>query len=70
MDAAGTQVLRLRERLEAINPLQVLQRGYALVTDQGDRVLTGVEEAYAAGNVKIRFADGTAEAAVRKDGNK
>ena len=70
VDAAGTQVLRLRERLEAINPLQVLQRGYALVTDQGDRVLTGVEEAYAAGNVKIRFADGTAEAAVRKDGNK
>lgn len=70
VDAAGTQVLRLRERLEAINPLQVLQRGYALVTDQEDRVLTGVEEAYAAGNVKICFADGTAEAAVRKDGNK
>lgn len=70
VDAAEAQVLRLRERLEAINPLQVLQRGYALVTDRGDKVLTGVKEAYAAGNVRIRFADGTAEAAVRKDGNK
>ena len=69
VDAAEAQVLRLRERLEAINPLQVLQRGYALVTDRGDKVLTGVKEAYAAGNVRIRFADGTAEAAVRKDGS-
>ena len=67
-EAAGTAVLRLRERLEAINPLQVLQRGYTLVTDREGRVLTGVQEARNAGNVNIRFADGTAEAAVKKDG--
>lgn len=67
-EAAGTAVLRLRERLEAINPLQVLQRGYTLVTDLEGRVLTGVQEARSAGNVNIWFADGTAEAAVKKDG--
>ena len=68
LDAAEAHILRLQERLEAINPLQVLQRGYALVTDRKNRVLTGVKEACAAGNVRIRFADGTAEAAVQKDG--
>ena len=68
LDAAEAQILRLQERLEAINPLQVLQRGYALVTDRKNRVLTGVKEACAAGNVRICFADGTAEAAVQKDG--
>ena len=68
LDAAEAHILRLQERLEAINPLQVLQRGYALVTDRKNRVLTGVKEACTAGNVRIRFADGTAEAAVQKDG--
>ena len=67
-EAAGTQLARLRERLEAMNPLQVLQRGYTLVTDPGGRVLTGVQDARSAGNVKIRFADGTAEAFVKKGG--
>ncbi len=68
-DAAETQLLRLSAKLEAINPLQVLQRGYALVTDRENKILTGVKEAYAAGNVRIRFADGTAVADVRKDGD-
>ena len=67
-ETAGTQLARLRERLEAMNPLQVLQRGYTLVTDPGGRVLTGVQDARSAGNVKIRFADGTAEAFVKKGG--
>ena len=68
VDAAETQLLRLHAKLEAINPFQVLQRGYALVTDRENKVLTGVKEAYAAGNVRIHFADGAAEAAVLKDG--
>ena len=67
-EAAGTQLTRLRERLEAMNPLQVLQRGYTLVTDPRGRVLTGVQDARSAGNVKIRFADGIAEAFVKKGG--
>ena len=69
-ESAGIQILRLQERLEAINPLQVLQRGYTLVTDRKGRLLTGVQEAMSAGNIRIRFADGTAEAAVKKNGEK
>ena len=67
-ETAGTQLLRFRERLEAMNPLRVLQRGYTLVTDQGGRVITGVQDAQTTEHVRIRFADGIAEAVVGKDG--
>ncbi len=66
-EAAEAQTLRLRERLEAINPMKVLQRGYTLVTDREGRILSGVRQARETGNVRIRFADGTADAVVTKD---
>ena len=65
-EAAEAQTLRLRERLEAISPMKVLQRGYTLVTDREGRILSGVRQAREAGNVKIRFADGAADAVVTK----
>ena len=67
-DAAGTQLLRLREKLEAINPLRVLERGYTMVTDLEGRILTGTKQAEDAEDIRIRFADGSVEAAVKKDG--
>ena len=65
---AGTQMSRIRERLEVINPLRVLARGYAMVTDKEGRIVTGTVEAQKAEHVRIRFADGTAEATVTKNG--
>lgn len=59
---------RLREKLEAINPLRILERGYTLVTDTAGKVLTRARQAGQAGNIRIRFADGTVDADVRKDG--
>ncbi len=67
-DTAKTRILRIRERLEAINPLSVLERGYSLVTERNGRVLTSASQAKEAGDVLIRFANGTAEAVIRKDG--
>ena len=67
-DTAKTKILRIRERLEAINPLSVLERGYSLVTERNGRVLTSAAQAKEAGDVLIRFANGTAEAVIRKDG--
>lgn len=64
---AGTQMSRIRERLEVINPLRVLARGYAMVTDKEGRIVTGTIEAQKAEHVRIRFADGTAEATVTKN---
>lgn len=63
-----TKTIRMRERLEAINPLRVLARGYAMVTDPEGRIVTGAEEARKAEHVHIRFADGTAEATIKRNG--
>lgn len=66
MDALLTrrtqQLARLRTRLEAISPMRVLERGYALVTD-GTRVVTSA--ASAPDKMTLRFADGSI--AVRRD---
>ena len=64
---AGAQLLRLRERLEAISPLRVLERGYSMVTDRGGKVISAVQRAREAEQFLIRFADGTVEAELMKD---
>ena len=64
MDAAIDQRLRHeqqrvagdRARLQALNPLAVLERGYALVTD-GNRVVTRAADA--PDTMRLRFSDGS-----------
>ena len=68
IENAETKTIRMRERLEAINPLRVLARGYAMVTDPEGRIVTGAEEARKAEHVHIRFADGMAEATIKRNG--
>ena len=48
----------MRARLAALNPSDVLERGYALVMD-GDRVLTSRSAAERAGRMTLRFHDGS-----------
>ena len=67
-DLKGNQLLRLREKLEAISPLKVLERGYTMVTDRKGRILTETRQATDAVSIRIRFADGSVEADVRNDG--
>ena len=55
-------------RLEALNPLAVLGRGYALVTRQADGVLVSrVSQAKSGDGIQIRVSDGTFGAVVSKD---
>ncbi len=65
---AMAQTVRFREKLEAINPMRVLERGYTLVTDTAGKVLTRAQQAGEAERIRVRFADGTVNAAVMKDG--
>ena len=65
-EAAETRILRMRERLEAINPLRVLERGYTLVTDMNGQLLAGSKQAEKAKDVLIRFSDGTVAAEVKE----
>lgn len=67
-DNAQARLNQMRERLEAINPMRVLERGYTMITDRSGRVLTGTRAAKEAEEIRIRFADGTVEAFVKKDG--
>lgn len=58
VESAGMDTRRLRERLEAINPMNVLDRGYALVYAEDGRILTRKKYAESAKKLDVRFADG------------
>ncbi len=51
-------VTRLRERLAAVSPMEVLNRGYALVYDGEERLLTRAAEAEMHSEMTLQFADG------------
>jgi len=68
-DLARAMALHLREarqalghllgRLDALSPLKVMQRGYALVYNEtGERVLTSVRDVAPGDTVFVRLADG------------
>ena len=56
-EAAHTAA-RLRERLAAVSPLAVLDRGYALVYDTEEKLLTRAAEANGQQEMTLQFADG------------
>ena len=60
-EAAGMNVRRLREKLEAINPLGVLERGYALIYAGDGKLVTRRAEAEKEKQLAVRFADGRIE---------
>ncbi|MDD3958583.1 MAG: exodeoxyribonuclease VII large subunit [Clostridiaceae bacterium] len=52
-------------KLQALNPLSVLDRGYAIVTDESDCVITSVNSIGVHRNINIRVADGIIDAETR-----
>jgi len=55
-------------RLEALNPLAVLGRGYAVVTRQVDgKLVSQVVQAKPGGGIQVRVSDGAFDAVVSKD---
>ena len=52
---------RLRERLRAINPSAVLDRGYALVISPEGKIITRKSQVNGIPEMKVRFADGEIE---------
>ena len=55
-------------RLEALNPLAVLGRGYAVVTRQADgKLVSQVEQAKPNDGIQVRVSDGAFDAIVSKD---
>ncbi|MBR7112436.1 MAG: exodeoxyribonuclease VII large subunit [Clostridia bacterium] len=58
----------LCSKLEALNPLGVLLRGYAVVFDEQGSALSGIGQIECGSNVFVRLSDGTFEATVIKKG--
>ncbi|MEW6242572.1 MAG: exodeoxyribonuclease VII large subunit, partial [Chloroflexota bacterium] len=55
----STRLKGLARRLEALSPLAVLERGYALVTREVDGgLVTRVAEARAGASLRVRVSDG------------
>ena len=62
----STQVRGMERRLEALNPLAVLARGYAVVTQKGDgSVVTQVAQTRPGQQVQIRVSDGQVDAEIK-----
>lgn len=53
-------------RLEALNPLEVLKRGYSVVYDGDDKIIGKASELTPGDNIKIGFAEGYAYATILK----
>jgi len=60
----ASQLEGFDKRLEALSPLQVLARGYAVVTRQADGAIVH-EVAQARGGIKVRVSDGEFDAEVK-----
>lgn len=54
---------KLRERLTAVNPLAVMERGFALVYDPEEKLVTRAAEARTKEEMILRFADGSVRVA-------
>jgi exodeoxyribonuclease VII large subunit len=58
--------LGLDARLKSLNPLQVLQRGYAIVSDENGKIISSVTEVQPGNQVAVRLMDGILESEVKQ----
>jgi exodeoxyribonuclease VII large subunit len=68
MEKRRASLRRAEVALRAHEPERTLERGYALVENEGGEPVTSAAAAAAAGEVKLRFADGRLRASIDGDG--
>lgn len=56
--------IALTASLDAMSPLRVMTRGYAIVSDINDACINSIEDVKAGDRLRLNFSDGTAECAV------
>jgi exodeoxyribonuclease VII large subunit len=67
LDRARASMAERAAKLEALSPLSVLSRGYAMVSDTASgRMMTSAEALAQGQTVDLRFADGCATAEITK----
>jgi len=63
-----TRILSLEQHLTALNPMAVIARGYAVVTQPDGEIVRRVNQAVPGDHINIRLSDGSLPAEVLKDG--
>lgn len=63
---ARSRFLSLAAKLDALNPLSVLTRGYSAVFDDAGHTLRSVSELHTGDRVHLRLSDGSADAEIRQ----
>jgi exodeoxyribonuclease VII large subunit len=53
-------------RLNSLNPMQVLQRGYAIVSDQTGKIVSSVSDVKSGEKINVRLVDGVLESEVKQ----
>ena len=62
----ANQIEGFRKRLQGLNPLQVLERGYAVVTRQGDdKLIRKAKQVKTKDEIHVRVSDGSFDATVK-----
>jgi exodeoxyribonuclease VII large subunit len=56
----------LDARLKSLNPLQVLQRGYAIVSDEDGKIVSSVIKVQVGNQIAVRLKDGVLESEIRR----
>ncbi|MDX2225701.1 MAG: exodeoxyribonuclease VII large subunit [Verrucomicrobiae bacterium] len=59
------RVAQLREKLALLSPQNVLERGFAIVTDEKGRLVRSVKQVRGGGVLRTKLADGTVESVAR-----
>ena len=64
LDAGRNSLAQSAGKLEALNPLAILSRGYSAVFDDSGRVVSRADQLSVGSQIHLRLADGTATATV------
>ncbi len=68
VNAAQAKLDQLWRVAQSLNPSNVLDRGYALVTDRAGKVITNTAKAKSTGVLRLRFADGEIDVRLERSG--
>jgi exodeoxyribonuclease VII large subunit len=61
-----SRLMGLDARLKSLNPLQVLQRGYAIVSDEDGKIVSSVLKVQVGNQIAVRLKDGVLESEIRR----
>ncbi len=64
MERLNAQLLRSASKLEILSPLHPLGKGYAMITDENGKILSGIRDLAIGGRIEVTMKDGAAAAVV------